>query len=269
MNDHNLDDLIIDNIEPKQKQKAKGFLTILALAIVVLIVAIILTRILLKDPNEDKLLLETNETEMISPELTLQSAPEPTEKLEQLEQEIPEPTMVEEPVTPQEPEPALEPEPTPEPETMIEETPEEPTPTPVAEEPEPVILEPVEEPKEEEKQTEMPAPAKVPQHIIEEATQRPTSRPANVITRPGENVPASKTSVNGDFYIQVGAYKNPPSKSLLAKLKQNGFTYTVIRTSSGLNKVLVGPYPDRPSVDRALTEVKSRINRGAFVYKKN
>lgn len=81
MNDHNLDDLIIDDIEPQQNQKAKSFLTIIALAIVVLIVAIIFTKIMLKTSNQEQLTLEQDETEMISPDLTLQSAPEPAKEI--------------------------------------------------------------------------------------------------------------------------------------------------------------------------------------------
>ncbi len=74
MHDHNLDDLIIDNIEPKNS-KTKSFLTIIALSIVVLIVAIILTKILLKTPNENGLAFEENITEMIAPELKLKETP--------------------------------------------------------------------------------------------------------------------------------------------------------------------------------------------------
>lgn len=70
MHDHNLDDLIIDNIEPKNS-KTKSFLTIIALLIVVLIVGIILTKILLKTPNDDRLAFEENTTDMIAPELKL------------------------------------------------------------------------------------------------------------------------------------------------------------------------------------------------------
>ena len=73
MNDHNLDDLIIENIKPKNG-KAKSILTIIALLIVVLIVGIILTKIILKDPNTDQIALEKENSEMISPELTLQNA---------------------------------------------------------------------------------------------------------------------------------------------------------------------------------------------------
>ncbi len=71
MHDHNLDDLIIDNIDP-ETSKTKSVLTIVALAIVVLIVAIILTKIVLKDPN-DQLLYDENYTEMFDdPDLILQ-----------------------------------------------------------------------------------------------------------------------------------------------------------------------------------------------------
>ena len=74
MHDHNLDDLIIDNIEPKNS-KTKSFLTIIALLIVVLIVGIILTKILLKTPNDDRLAFEENTTDMIAPELKLKETP--------------------------------------------------------------------------------------------------------------------------------------------------------------------------------------------------
>ncbi len=74
MNDHNLDDLIIDNIEPKNS-KTKSFLTIIAVLIVLFIVAIILTKILLKTPNGNGLAFEENTTEMIAPELQLKETP--------------------------------------------------------------------------------------------------------------------------------------------------------------------------------------------------
>ena len=83
MHDHNLDDLIIDNIEPKNS-KTKSFLTIIALFIVVLIVGIILTKILLKTPNDDRLAFEENSTDMIAPELKLKETPKSQIKKEEL-----------------------------------------------------------------------------------------------------------------------------------------------------------------------------------------
>ena len=82
MHDHNLDDLIIDNIEPKNS-KTKSFLTIIALLIVVLIVGIILTKILLKTPNGDRLAFEENTTEMIAPELKLKEIPKSQKEKEE------------------------------------------------------------------------------------------------------------------------------------------------------------------------------------------
>jgi DedD protein len=82
MHDHNLDDLIIDNIEPKNN-KTKSFLTIIALLIVVLIVAIILTKILLNTPNGNRLAFEENATEMIAPELKLKEAPKSQKEKEE------------------------------------------------------------------------------------------------------------------------------------------------------------------------------------------
>ena len=79
MHDHNLDDLIIDNIEPKNR-KTKSFLTIVALLIVVLIVAIILTKILLKTPEDNRLKVEDDTSAMIAPELKLQEATKKVEK---------------------------------------------------------------------------------------------------------------------------------------------------------------------------------------------
>ena len=83
MHDHNLDDLIIDNIEPKNS-KTKSFLTIIALLIVVLIVGIILTKILLKTPNDDRLAFEENTTDMIAPELKLKETPKSQIEKEEL-----------------------------------------------------------------------------------------------------------------------------------------------------------------------------------------
>lgn len=75
MHDHNLDDLIVDNINPKNT-KTKSFLTIIALAIIVLIIAIILTKLVLKQPLND-IVVTHNDTTLISPELTLTQNDDP------------------------------------------------------------------------------------------------------------------------------------------------------------------------------------------------
>ncbi len=77
MNNYSLDDLIIENTKPANS-RTKSFLTIIGLLIIVLIIAIILTKIILKDPSAEQLIVEENNTEIISPELTLQDVIKPT-----------------------------------------------------------------------------------------------------------------------------------------------------------------------------------------------
>ncbi len=278
MNDHNLDDLIIDNIEPKNT-KTKSFLTIIALLIVVLIVAIILTKIILKDPNADKIAFEENNTELVSPELTLQSAAEPK---------------------PAKKEPELS--------NIIENALKTPAPEEeVAKETIEITKEVVQAPKQSEEKTEVEkeklqqeyaeirkarvekekadaikaekakseAEAKkaemkkeeakvakpVPTQIIEKAKVRPTGKPVNV--------PTSKPVRTQTYYIQVGSFKQTPSSRFLSIIKSSGFSYKITDpTSSGTKKLLIGPYKDRKSVDTALVRVRDRINKSAFVVKK-
>jgi DedD protein len=288
MNDHNLDDLIIDNIEPKNS-KTKSFLTIIALLIVVLIVGIILTKIILKDPNAEKIAFEENNTEMISPELTLQSAAEPEVKKEEpklssiIEESLK--ASVKAPKVPKE--------------EVVKET------KPLKEPAEIVSKEVIEIPKEAETKTEVENSAKaeeerlaqekaaqekiakdklekekaeaekviieekiqktvkpVPPKMIEKAKVKPTGRPVNV--------PVKSTSTTSQaYYIQVGSFTKIPSKQFLGIIKNSGFNYKITpKAANGTKKLLIGPYKNRASANDALARVKDRINKNAFVVKK-
>jgi len=242
MNDHNLDDLIIDTNTAKNG-KAKGFLTIIALLIVVLIVAIILTKIILKDPDTAKAELVENNTEMISPELTLQDPEEErnedeTALSEMIESEIKAPDseeVAEETVIIEEEKPDL---PAAEKEHL--------SPTPAAEPKKEIVKLPVESaPKPVAKKT--PPPAKA-------AAKKPSK-------------PVAKRAT---FYIQVGSFtKTPDANSrLISAIRKNGYHYRIITAANGMKKVLIGPYKSRPEVDKAIIRVKDRINKNAFVVKK-
>jgi DedD protein len=254
MNDHNLDDLIIDNIEPKNG-KAKSILTIIALLIVVLIIAIILTKIILKDPATDELALEENLTEMVSPELTLQSAakPEPVKKEPELSSIIE--NALKAPKVEETPKKTVEAPKAPE-ELPVKETvtkaPEK-KPEPAKAEPAKAPVKPVEEVKKEKKP--------VPPAVIEKAKERPAARPVNV----PKPTPVSAQT----YYIQVGSFTQSPSSRFLSIIKNSGFNYKITTaTGNGTKKLLIGPYKDRKSVDAALVRVRDRINKGAFVVKK-
>lgn len=295
MNDHNLDDLIIDDIQPNQSNKAKSFLTIIALAIVVLIVSIIFTKILLKAPKQDQLLFEQNETEIISPDLTLQSATEREEERSEalgsteeetqldLSQETETAVKTEEVPAPSEAPTAVSAAPLKPTDLAItetaektEETENEPAPAsmPEPEEEKPTrILEIAEESaaaKTEPRIPEKRYQKKVPEAMqkpVEKKVQAPRTKPANPITRPQANSP--KGTRTGSYYIQVGAFSKVPSQRFLDRISQNGFHYTITKKSPrGLRKLLIGPYPDRKSAERALVRVKDRINKSAFLLNK-
>jgi DedD protein len=251
MTDHNLDDLIIDNIEPKNR-KTKSFLTIIALFIVVLIVAIILTRTLLKTPTDNTLTLEEDTTELIAPELKLQKKAPQSEKVE-------EPSLKdiieEEPKAPEIKAPAaVEP---PKPKTVEKVEKQE------VEVPKP---QPLEIPDTEEK---VPAPEVVVKKeipVIEEPEPKKVVTPKPVIKEPvvKKTVPATK-----QYYIQVGSFSKDPSTRFLSVIKNSGFDYHLTKADAkGTRKLHIGPYKTRAEVNAALKQVKDRINKSAFVIKK-
>jgi len=245
MTDHNLDDLIIDNIEPKNR-KTKSFLTIIALFIVVLIVAIILTRTLLKTPDNNPLIIEEDTVELIAPELKLQEKPQQVVKVD-------EPTL--ESIIEEEPKA---------PEVKIEEPVDIPEVIKIEkkiEVPEPIIPAPVEPPKKEEK---IPEPEPVKEVPL------PPAKP--VINKPIAKKPvAKKTDAVSSlkYYIQVGSFSKDPSARFLSVVKNSGFNYQLTKANvKGIKKLHIGPYKTRAEVNVALKKVKDRINKSAFVIKK-
>ena len=257
MNDHNLDDLIIDSIEPNHS-KTKSFLTIVALLIVFLIVGIILAKIYTNESNSATLSLEENHSELIAPELTLQ-APSKVAKVKNepslstiIEQEIKAPEVKPKEVTP-----------VPKPVTPI------------------VVPKPVEIKKETvqitEEFTQKPEVPKVTKPKVVEAiikkpeTPKPVVKP--VVPKPVQTVAKPKevpTPVaDSTYYIQVGSFTQNPSSRFLSVIKNSGFNYTITKANSqGIKKLLIGSYPSRASVDSALIQVRDRINKKAFVVKK-
>ena len=274
MNDHNLDDLIIDGVEPKNK-KTKTFLTIAALLITILIAAIVLTKIILKDPDNKQDMLIDDDTVLIgsdSPELTLQDKSE--EKQAQKETEL---------STITESEPKA---PTAIPEVLKEElgnteesikttkqvikniedaikNAEKTTKIEKEIKKEEAVKEII-DPKPENKQvkTNVKKDARsINIEVADRANERPSGRPVNV---PNEQSNSAK-----EYYIQVGLFTKQPSVHFLDVIKNSGFDYIITpKTSSGAKKLLIGPYKNRKSVDTALIKVRDRIHKSAFVVKK-
>ncbi len=270
MHDHNLDDLIIDNIEPKNR-KTKSFLTIVALLIVVLIVAIILTKILLKTPEDNGLKVEDDTSAMIAPELKLQEAPKkvgkPKDELSLsniIEQEIKHPAAApKKPKVIEKPKPIAKPKPVAAPVPVKKEK--------ISEE---VLKETVTITKE---YTQIPQPDKKPIKVIKapkpETKITPVTteipKPIAVPKKVPQPVTPPKAVANMTYYIQVGSFTKDPSARFLSVIKKSGFNYKITKpASNGVKKLLIGPYENRASVDTALVRVRDRINKKAFVVKK-
>lgn len=253
MNDHNLDDLIIDSIEPNQS-KTKSFLTIVALLIVFLIVGIILAKIYTNESSSATLTLEENNSELIAPELTLQApakvakAKEETSLSTIIEQEIKAPEVKPKKITPV-PKPVV--------------------PKPVeAKKPVEIKKETVQITQEFTQKPKVPAvPIVIEPKVVKPIIQEPVvPKPVPTVIKPKE-VP--KTVVKSSYYIQVGSFTQTPSSRFLSVIKKSGFNYTITKASSkGVKKLLIGPYTSRASVDSALIQVRDRINKKAFVVKK-
>lgn len=256
MNDHNLDDLIIDTIAPKSN-KTKSLLTILALLIVVLIVAIILTKTLLKSPENSELLFEENLSETIAPELKLQ---EPTKeiKVAKPEEEVSLSTIIEEKITA--PEEIKTPETTEEKKTPVSETVNE-TITVMEEVTSvPNIITPV--------QTEITKP-KVPVKPKVEVKKPAIHSAVKPVKKPTASKKVPKSVASGTYYVQVGSFKDNPSARFLSVIKSSGFTYHVTNPDrTGYKKLLIGPYKTRKEVDKARDIIRDRIHKSAFVVQK-
>jgi len=70
-------------------------------------------------------------------------------------------------------------------------------------------------------------------------------------------------------YIQVGSFTKDPSTRFLSVIKNSGFAYKITDlTLDGSKKLLIGPYANRAAADKALTQIRDRINKSAFIVKK-
>ncbi|HFU77488.1 MAG TPA: hypothetical protein ENK98_04050 [Epsilonproteobacteria bacterium] len=267
MNDHNLDDLIIDNIDPKNS-KTKSFLTIIALAIVVLIVAIILTKIILKDPHAKLAVEEENNVELISPELTLQSVTkkepikEEPSKVEPLKKELTQHTdEKKKPVT-------VSPKQTtkvkPATVAITQEFSQEASSTMKNEQEAKIAAQNKVAELKKAQAAKIAQEKKAAQLKKEKALEAERLAKIKAAQEAKKVVPATNS-----YFIQVGSFTQTPSSRFLSVIKNSGFNYQITPASStGTKKLLIGPYPSRAEVDTALVRVRDRINKSAFVVKK-
>lgn len=272
MNDHNLDDLIIDTIAPKNN-KTKSLLTLIALLIIVLIVAIILTKTLLKSPENTELVFEENMSAMVAPELKLKDpVKEEVAEISKPKEATPLSTIIDEKVpttitAPQKKETVT---------TTVAQTPSALTqevPTHVEKKQETITkavkkTKPaIELPSYSKPVVKVTKPAKpvTPVKKVHTIPKKPThiaqKKPARKI--------APKPTLTAKYYVQVGSFKETPSSRFLSVITGSGFKYHVTKPDrAGYKKLLIGPYKSRAEVDKARDIVRDRIHKSAFVVQK-
>ena len=252
MKDHNLDDLIIDDIKP-EKNKGKGILTIVALLITLLIVAIVLTRVFLSENDQNATTMEQKQGDMISPELIPDTSNKKIEsdkkELEQLSSMMEE-TLTEKPAEPIKSE-TVQVNDAAEPAAAVSSTEET-----IAAKPAETENAPIQKPSEKVAPETTPKVAEAPV-----AAAKPAKPAKPAATKPARKPAPSKPKISsGSYYIQVGSFSKQPDKRFLSRITKNGFHYKLYK-----GKLLIGPYSSNTAVRRDLPRVKSKINKGAFV----
>ncbi len=95
------------------------------------------------------------------------------------------------------------------------------------------------------------------------ATPAPVVLPSSPVTDTTHPAPAPAAQ---GFAVQVLAVKSAAQvDAMLTRLKVMGFSARVVRDTSGLIKVRVGPYPTRPEAQRQQALLKARLGGQPFV----
>ncbi len=87
---------------------------------------------------------------------------------------------------------------------------------------------------------------------------------------PAKTTP-KKSVAKGEYYIQVGSFsKYKPNKKFLTSIKKAGYNYTFHKATvhgRSVTKVLVGPFRSEREARNALSKIRKRIEKGAFLTK--
>ncbi len=230
MNDHNLDDLIISEPDPRGG-KSKSVLTLIALVAIIVIVGVILYQLIMGGGEE-----ELNEGG-VATELT---------------------TMVN---------PAMQKK-SPEAKAPDEEIPEELK--PIVEEKLPVKkaqATPPQKAKSEEAVVPQTTKPKAEPKKIESAKPKPKPKPKpSELFKKSESKPATGSS-GKTYYIQVGAFKRPPTQKFLDEIKAKGYEPIIVK-SGDVIKVRIGSWGSYADAKAKLPEIKEKLGIDGFVVRK-
>ena len=122
--------------------------------------------------------------------------------------------------------------------------------------------------KEVEKKSKEALQAQKAAEAKKAAVKKPEPK-AKPVEKPETAKPVPSRVSTHTYYVQVGAFRGTPSSRFLSVIRNNGYKFTMTKpNSSGVKRLLIGPFKDKASVDSALIRIKDRIHKRAFVVKR-
>lgn len=136
--------------------------------------------------------------------------------------------------------------------------------------------------KEKEAQKQEEAKTKEPTSVMpSESPKQETPKPVEAkeppvskkeIAKPKEASPISTASASADagIYVQVGAVATTPEQKVLNDIKAKGFEvklYKTVVNGNNVTKILIGPYAKSSDAEAALANIRSSINKNAFIFR--
>jgi len=92
------------------------------------------------------------------------------------------------------------------------------------------------------------------------------SKKAIVIKAPMNQI--ENVSTEGSYYIQIGSYVGEPKASIIAKIRDKGLAYKIIRykqMSDTISRLFIGPYKSREDIVKILPSIRLEIEENAFI----
>lgn len=104
------------------------------------------------------------------------------------------------------------------------------------------------------------APVAAKKQYIAKTTPKPSPQKVT-------HTPTAKKTQQG-YYVQLGLFSQQPHSTLLNKIKEQGYGYTLMATpNTQASKLLIGPFANRNDANNTLVAVKKKIVKDAFVTK--
>lgn len=79
---------------------------------------------------------------------------------------------------------------------------------------------------------------------------------------------AKEATARGNYYVQVGSFEGEPKETLLHKITKAGYRYKIIQfphKEKQISKLLIGPYDQRSGAVALLENVRTHIQKDAFI----